>query len=55
MEQRHKEYNWTILYMQMVLYLIIDGTYFRQGLCLILYYDSALKYVLCNTPQKLDS
>ena len=28
------------------LYLIIDGTYFTEGLCLIIYYDSQLKYSL---------
>ena len=35
-----------IIHQKINLYLIIDGTYFRQGLCLILYYDSVLKYAL---------
>ena len=35
-----------IIHQKINLYLIIDGTYFRKWLCLILYYDSALKYAL---------
>lgn len=27
-------------------YLIIDGTYFSEGLCLVLYYDTKLRYSL---------
>jgi Transposase, Mutator family len=35
-----------IIYNKIRLHLIIDGTYFSEGLCLILYYDSELKYAL---------
>jgi hypothetical protein len=35
-----------IIHQKLRLYLIIDGTYFTEGLCLILYYDSKLKYSL---------
>jgi len=33
-----------VIHQKFRLYLIIDGTYFTEGLCLILYYDSKLKY-----------
>jgi hypothetical protein len=35
-----------IIHQKLRLYLIIDGTYFTEGLCLIIYYDSKLKYIL---------
>ncbi len=35
-----------VIQQKLRLYLIIDGTYFTEGLCLILYYDSKLKYSL---------
>lgn len=35
-----------IIHQKIRLYLIIDGTYFPEELCLILYYDSTLKYSL---------
>jgi Transposase, Mutator family len=35
-----------IIHQKLRLYLIIDGTYFTEGLCLIIYYDSKLKYSL---------
>jgi hypothetical protein len=35
-----------IIHEKIRLYLIIDGTYFTEGLCLVLYYDSRLKYSL---------
>lgn len=35
-----------IIHQKLQLYLIIDGTYFTEGLCLILYYDSELRYSL---------
>jgi hypothetical protein len=35
-----------IIQQKLRLYLIIDGTYFTEGLCLILYYDSKLRYAL---------
>jgi hypothetical protein len=35
-----------IIHQKLRLYLIIDGTYFTEGLCLVLYYDSQLKYSL---------
>lgn len=35
-----------IIHQKLRLYLIIDGTYFTEGLCLILYYDSGLRYSL---------
>jgi len=33
-----------IIHEKLRLYLIIDGTYFTEGLCLIVYYDSKLRY-----------
>ncbi len=35
-----------VIHRRISLYLIVDGTYFNEGLCLILYYDSELKYAL---------
>lgn len=35
-----------IIHQKIRLYLIIDGTYFTEGLCLLIYYDSQLKYSL---------
>ncbi len=35
-----------IIHQKLRLYLIVDGTYFTEGLCLIIYYDSQLKYSL---------
>ncbi len=35
-----------IIHQKLRLYLIIDGTYFTEGLCLIIYYDSKLRYSL---------
>ena len=35
-----------IIQQKLRLYIIIDGTYFTEGLCLILYYDTKLKYSL---------
>jgi len=35
-----------IIHQKIRLYLIIDGTYFTEGLCLVIYYDSKLKYSL---------
>jgi hypothetical protein len=35
-----------IIHQKLRLYLIIDGTYFTEGLCLVVYYDSKLKYSL---------
>jgi len=35
-----------VIQQKLQLYLIIDGTYFTEGLCLIIYYDSRLKYCL---------
>jgi hypothetical protein len=35
-----------IIHQKLRLNLIIDGTYFTEGLCLIIYYDSKLKYSL---------
>ena len=35
-----------MIHQKLRLYLIIDGTYFTEELCLILYYDSKLRYSL---------
>jgi hypothetical protein len=35
-----------VIHQKVRLYLIIDGTYFTEGLCLIIYYDSKLRYSL---------
>jgi hypothetical protein len=35
-----------VIQQKLRLYLIIDGTYFTEGLCLLLYYDSKLRYSL---------
>jgi hypothetical protein len=35
-----------VIQQKLRLYLIIDGTYFTEGLCLMLYYDSKLRYSL---------
>lgn len=35
-----------IIQQKLRLYLIIDGTYFTEGLCLVLYYDTKLRYSL---------
>ena len=35
-----------IIHQKLKLYFIIDGTYFTEGLCLILYYDRKLRYSL---------
>jgi hypothetical protein len=35
-----------VIQQKLRLYLIIDGTYFSEGLCLVLYYDTELGYAL---------
>lgn len=35
-----------VIQQKLRLYLIIDGTYFSEGLCLVLYYDAKLRYSL---------
>lgn len=35
-----------VIQQKLRLYLVIDGTYFSEGLCLVLYYDTKLRYSL---------
>lgn len=37
-----------VIHQKLRLYLMVDGTYFSEGLCLVLYYDTQLRYAVLS-------